>query len=237
MSYIKWILGCLLCLSLSVSSFAADDATEDYDSGYYENEGRIHFKGRLVGILSHAKQTRLPAPTSAVGKASPMSPGHFIANGFGGEVATTLFFGDRVAAELGLGLAVYKVANPAVKAISHNYGTGRDPGKRKKIYALPLTFTMQYHIAPFGAIRPYVGAGYAGTYLFSKAREFKIKSSHGAVIQAGVDFVMTTDMTFNIDVKKYALSPKLTYKKDYGGVSPKLKVDPWVIGVGMGIKF
>ncbi|MES2215661.1 MAG: OmpW family outer membrane protein [Pseudomonadota bacterium] len=239
MLYGKKILSCFIILGLSTSAFALDNAADDYDSGYYENEGRILFKGRICGITSHGKQKGLPAPTSAAGRASPRANSYLIANGFGAEGATTLFFGDNIAAELGLGFNLYKVASPAVSAIAYNYGNGAQPGKRKQIYAIPLTFTMQYHIAPFGAIRPYVGGGYGGSYLFSKAREFKVKSAHGAVGQVGVDLVMTTDITFNLDVKKYSLSPTISYKTNVVGtnLSPKVKIDPWVISVGMGMKF
>ncbi len=226
-------------LGLSTTSIAASKVPEDYDSGYYESEGRIHFKGRILGAISRGNQKGLPQPTSTKGKAAPQKNGHFVANGFGVEGATTLFFGDHIAAELGLGLTVYKVSTTALNAISYNYGNGNTLSKSRRIYAIPATFTMQYHIAPFGAIRPYVGAGYSGTYFLSRAKEFNLKNTHGAVGQFGVDFVMTNDMTLNIDIKKYSLAPKLTYKRNVMGtsLSSKAKIDPWVIAVGAGFKF
>ena len=233
----KKILSCFFLLTISASSMAAG-SSEDYDSDYYANEGRINFKARLFGALSKAKQ-KLPPPTSARGIASPQANPHFISNGFGIEGATTLFFGDYVAAELGLGFGMYKVSGSAVNSVSYNYGNGVVVGKKKQIYTIPLTFTMQYHIAPFGAFRPYVGAGYGGAYLFSRAKEFKIKNAHGVVGQIGMDIVMTTDTTFNIDIKKYSLEPKVTYKRNSIGtnLSSKVKISPWVIAVGMGIAF
>lgn len=235
----------MVVLSLSTSSLAAkkdvddDYNANDYDSAYYENEGRIMFKIRGAGILSNAKQKKLPAPTSIRGKASPQGNSSFITNGYGIETAAVIFFGDNLGAELSTGINMYKTSATAVGQVGHNYSNTAVQGKRKNIYGIPLNFTLQWHFAPFGAIRPYVGGGYNGTYFIAKAKEYKIKSTTGPIIQAGVDFVMTDDTVLSLDVKKVFISPRVTYKASFvrSAISSKVPINPLIISAGIGWKF
>jgi len=232
----------LIVLGLSTSSLAAAkapvDYDSDYDSGFYENEGRINLKLRAFGSITKAKQKNLPAPTK-----SPVAPNnHFLANGYGIEGATTLFFGDYVAAELGIGLGLYKVSSSTVANVGNNYSASPNQGKRHPLYNIPVTFIPQVHLAPFGAIRPYAGAGYSGVYFFTQAKEYRVKSTTGPVIQLGVDFVMTDDTMLNFYIKKYWITPRVTYKSGFLGanapfVSSKLPINPLVVSIGFGYKF
>lgn len=47
--------------------------------------------------------------------------------------------------------------------------------------------TAQYRVAPFGAIRPYVGGGLNGTYMYARSKAIKVNSGFGPVLQVGVD--------------------------------------------------
>ncbi len=224
-------IACLLC---STSSFAS--AKNDYNSGSYKDEGTILVKVRGFFAQTEGKQKGLPTPTAA----SPVAQKHLLENGFGLENANTVFFTDHLAAELAIGGGVYNVSRTALGNVATNYGTGDRTAGKSKLWGIPLTFTMQFHVAPFGAIRPYVGGGYNGTYFISRAKEYKVGIGHGAVFQIGADIVMTDDSLINIDIKKYSLSPKITYKSSFIGggksISSKLKIDPWVIAVGLGFK-
>jgi len=231
----------MIILAFSTSSFAAV-ADNDYDSSdYYENEGRIVFILRGFGAMSQAKQKGLPAPTSILGRASPAKNTHFVSNGYGIEGATEIFFSDHIAAELGVGIGLYKGSNSALAQVATNYSNSPSAWKKRDLFAIPVTFTMQYHIAPFGAIRPYVGGGYNGTYFFTRAKEYKVKSATGPVIQAGVNFVMNDDTMLNVDIKKYYVTTRITYKDSFLGrgnaFSSKLPVNPLVLSVGLGYKF
>lgn len=225
----------IVCLLFSVNSFAS--AKNDYNSGAYKDEGAIVVKFRGFFVQTKGKQKGLPTPTVA----SPVAQKHLLENGFGLENANTVFFTDHLAAELAIGAGVYNVSRTALENVAANYGTNDSTvGKKQLLWGIPLTFTMQFHVAPFGAIRPYVGGGYNGTYFASRAKEYKVGIGHGAVFQIGADIVMTDDSLINIDIKKYSLSPKITYKSSFIGgtqtVSSKLKIDPWVIALGLGFK-
>jgi outer membrane protein W len=226
---------CLLASSVQAKSDMPEG--NDYESNYYASEGSILFKLRAMGIISKSKAKNFPPQ-----KAKPaMGFGHFITNGYGFEGTTTVFFTDNIGAELGLGVTVFKTSSSAQRAAQHNYGSGFIPMKRKDVYGIPLSLMAQYHIAPFGAIDPYVGLGYQGVYFFTKSREYKLGNAHGPAFQVGLDFKLRDDTVFNIDVKRYNLQPKLTYSQTFLGrnppVSGKVKIDPIIVSVGLGLKF
>lgn len=112
--------------------------------------------------------------------------------------------------------------------------------KRHLLIGIPLNLTLQYHIAPYGAIRPYIGIGGNFTYFTSKSKEYIVRSAYGLVFQAGVDVVLTDDTLISIDAKFVKLSPKIKYKSSFlngaDGVSSKMKMDPFVISAGIGFK-
>lgn len=100
---------------------------------------------------------------------------------------------------------------------------------------LPPTLLAQYHFTQFGAFKPYLGAGINYTR-FSDAKDTggtRIalkKNSWGAALQAGVDYALDKNWSLNLDVKKVYMDTTVT------GVG-KLKLDPVLVGVGVGYRF
>ncbi len=109
------------------------------------------------------------------------------------------------------------------------------------LYSIPLHATLQFHVAPFGGIRPYIGGGYHVNYVYSPLKEIDIDFMHGPIIQAGIDFVGKDNTIYNIDIKKYFVtSTKINYSKDYFGssaFSTKTNFSPIIISLGIGMKF
>ena len=211
--------------------------TNDYESNYYATEGSILFKIRAMGIMSKSQNKNFPNPTTQ----PPVKAGHFITNGYGVEGSTTIYFTDNIGAELGLGVAVLRTSNSAIKAANYNYGNSGVVMKNKDVYGVPLSLMAHYSIAPFGPIDPYVGVGYQGMYFFTKSRVYRLSNAHGIAMQVGVDFKLRDDTILNLDVKRYNLSPKLTYSSKYLGsaypVSGNVKINPVIVSVGIGFKF
>jgi len=234
----------IVCLSTTVFSGVAlaakpgnTQSSDDYDSNYYKEEGSILFKVRGSGIFTKGKLKGLPAATQP----NPIKVGNLISNGYGIEGSTTVFFTKNIAGELGLGLQLYKTSSSGINAVGKNYSAKPTEGKKKNIYAVPVSLMFQYHIAPYGAIRPYVGAGYQYTWMVSKAKQFAINSGSGYALQAGVDFALTDDTLISFDVKRYQLEPKVKFKDSFlkgtQGVTSKVKINPIVVSLGMGWKF
>ena len=104
---------------------------------------------------------------------------------------------------------------------------------------LPPTLTLQYHFAPEAGFRPYVGAGvnytrFSGVNLNAPPRLDTENSSVGWALQAGFDVPIAKNMVFNVDVKKIKIETDLFTPVGY---LTTLKIDPLIVGVGLGWKF
>jgi outer membrane protein len=107
---------------------------------------------------------------------------------------------------------------------------------------LPPTLTLQWHFNPDGAFRPYVGAGV--TYSRFSSDDLSVpgvtrlhleNDGWGGAVQAGFDVKLDKSLFLNFDVKKAQVRSDL-----YNGAGAKLshlKVDPLLIGVGIGWRF
>ena len=146
------------------------------------------------------------------------------------EVDITYFFTSNIAAEL---ILTYPQKQD-IRSGSTKIGS---------LKHLPPTLTAQYHFLPEGNIRPYVGAGVNYTLFssvdFIPAVNAALKpgvdsSSFGFALQAGVDFKFDKNLYLNFDVKKVQIKTDIT---SYGTKVGTFKVDPLLIGVGLGWRF
>jgi outer membrane protein len=108
---------------------------------------------------------------------------------------------------------------------------------------LPPTLTAQYHFTGLGAFQPYLGAGVNYTRFsnvtFVPAMQTALqpslsKNSFGLALQVGFDYEFMKNTTLNLDVKKVQI------RTDVSSAGTKVgtfKVDPWLIGVGLGRRF
>jgi outer membrane protein len=103
---------------------------------------------------------------------------------------------------------------------------------------LPPTLLAQYHFLPGAQFDPYVGAGINYT-LISKVDILNgagrlEHDSVGAALQAGVDFRIDGKWSVNLDVKKVQIRSDV----DINGVhASRAKIDPVLLGVGVGYRF
>lgn len=105
---------------------------------------------------------------------------------------------------------------------------------------LPPTLTAQYHFMPQATFRPYVGAGLNYTRFYDidlgGGTLTVDKSSWGPALQVGADIGITKTMFLNVDVKRIWMDTDVKNKAT-GAHLANLKINPWIIGVGVGIKF
>jgi outer membrane protein len=152
------------------------------------------------------------------------------------EVDFTYFFSPNLAAEL---ILTY----PQKHNISANIPTLAVNGEIGSVKQLPPTLTVQYHFTDFGAVKPYLGAGLnytrfssvnlpQGTALGSLTID---KNSFGLAFQAGVDYAIDANWSLNLDIKKVQMRTDL--KSGAAGNLGKIKIDPLLVGVGVGYKF
>jgi outer membrane protein len=103
---------------------------------------------------------------------------------------------------------------------------------------LPPTLTAQYHFLPGANINPYVGAGVNYTLISSVSLLNGAGSlehdSMGLALQAGVDFKLDKNWSINLDVKKVQIRSDVNIS---GVRASEVKVDPLLVGVGVGYRF
>lgn len=146
------------------------------------------------------------------------------------EVDITYFFNKNVAMELILTV-------PQKQTIS---ASGTNIGSLKH---LPPTLTAQYHFTDLGGFKPYLGAGVNYTRFssvrFDPAVDAALnpsidKNSFGWALQAGVDIPLSKNLYLNVDVKKVQIKTDVS---SFGGKVGEFKVNPVLVGVGLGWRF
>ena len=148
------------------------------------------------------------------------------------EVDISYFFTPNIAAEL---ILTYPQ--------KHNVKSGDTV--LGSLRHLPPTLTVQYHFMPNDtAIRPYVGVGLNYTNFSSVSLpnlggaigQLNVKrSSFGWALQAGMDVPLTKNWSLNVAVKKVQIRAEVQAQD--GSEVDTLKVDPLLIGVGLGYRF
>lgn len=141
------------------------------------------------------------------------------------EVDVSYFFTPNIAAELVLTI-------PQKHTVRLD---GSDIGTFKH---LPPTLTMQYHFTPEAKISPYVGAGVTFTRigsvnLLSGTGDLE-NNSMGFALQAGVDYKLDKNWSLNFDVKKVQIRSDVYIN---GARASAVKLDPWMVGMGVGYRF
>lgn len=147
---------------------------------------------------------------------------------------------NQVVPELDLTYMVTKNIGTELILGTARHGLSSDLGSLGRVSLLPPTLTVQYHFAPDAKIRPYVGAGVNYTRFYNNdlnvggAPVSIKKNSFGLAAQVGADVMLNDTYFLNVDVKYIGVKTKASL----GGTSlGTLKVNPWVVGIGVGRKF
>jgi outer membrane protein len=143
------------------------------------------------------------------------------------EVDITYFINKKLAVEL--------ILTVPQKQTVHSGALATDIGTFKH---LPPVITLQYHFDSVNGIKPYVGAGLNYTQITQvnllDGGAGLSSNSWGAALQAGLDFPIDKNLSFNIDVKKVNLKSDVFVGGDNKGL---LKLNPTLIGAGLGYRY
>jgi outer membrane protein len=128
-------------------------------------------------------------------------------------------------------------------------GTTGSIGKLADTWVLPPTLTLQYHFAPEGSFRPYVGAGLNYT-IFYKERasgsleaavgptDVSLSDSFGWALQGGVDIPLNGSLMLNVDLKYIDMDTTARLNTTaIGQQKVNIDINPLVFGVGIGMRF
>lgn len=153
------------------------------------------------------------------------------------EIDISYFFTKNIAIEAICCVVPAKINAKGAVAALGNVG---------EVVAFPPTITLQYHVTDLGAFKPYVGVGVNYTHFFKNGNgtnfaNLTIDDSWGIAGQIGFDYMIDKHWAFNVDVKKIYMQPNAQVNLLTGGgavpLVAKTKIDPWLIGIGVGYKF
>jgi len=102
---------------------------------------------------------------------------------------------------------------------------------------LPPTLTAQYRFTGLTGFVPYVGAGVNYTHFSSVNLPAGVdikRNSYGLAAQIGVDVPLTKNLSLNVDVKKVQIRTDVSAS---GADIGTFKIDPLLVGVGLGWRF
>lgn len=102
---------------------------------------------------------------------------------------------------------------------------------------LPPTLLLQLHPVRRGALRPYLGAGGNLTIFYAQSgglEDLDLSTSLGWALQGGLDIEIGPRGVFNLDLKYVNIETEV---ESGGSRIYDLKINPWVIGAGLGYRF
>lgn len=196
----------------------------------FAKEGDVLVRARAIVVAPNESSGAVSGiPGSKVGVGDSVMP----------EVDFTYMATNHIGAELILATTKHSVSGR---------GTISGLGDVANTWVLPPTLTLQYHFAPDGKIRPYLGAGMNYSVFYSgKATpslnaalgptKVKLGDSVGYALQAGVDIPVSKKVFVNFDVKY--IDMKTTARLTSGATlrTARVKIDPIVAGMGIGFRF
>lgn len=118
----------------------------------------------------------------------------------------------------------------------------------------PPTLTLQYHLPTGTLFKPYIGAGANYTIFYSAdqgpvVQGIDYKNKFAFASQLGADFDISKKMFLNVDVKKLFLSTDASVNAAnltpsgspslapvLSNINADVKINPWVIGIGIGYR-
>lgn len=142
------------------------------------------------------------------------------------DIDISYFFTPNIAAELVL-----------TYPQKHDVNASALGGKIGTLKHLPPTLLAQYHFTNFNGFKPYVGAGVNYTRFSNVDLPLGAtvdRNSWGPALQVGVDIPLTKQLSLNFDIKKVYIKTDVTVP---GVTSGRFKVDPLLVGVGLGWRF
>lgn len=220
-----------LCLTTALLTLSAANSAVFADAS-----DSIDVKIRAVGAFPISnKQTMSLAPVHA-GKTANKK---LLNSGYGAEVSANYFVMNNLAIEGAIGIMHHKVKG--LQSVSNAYMANPHLNlKSHATYVVPVKLTAQYHILPENdSFSPYVGAGYHYAFTTSSPKGVKLSNGHGAVLQAGVDIVLSDNLGLNINVDQYfrKMTAKYTTQVSDQALKGKYRMNPVAVGVGLALYF
>ena len=221
------IVFALMAMSLMTVNFVNAQDNETKEESKSNEFKRWQVRLRAVGVA--------PDESASIGI---IGGDVAISNALIPELDFTYFFTEHFAAELILGTAKHDVK--AINTLAGDVDLG-------SVWLLPPTLTAQYHFytSDQKVFKPYIGAGINYTLFYNvksgDVAGVEYDNAIGYAAQLGFDLMLDDKFFINFDAKRLFLSTDVTV--DASNLAPGLSIpaevdiNPWLIGVGVGMKF
>lgn len=221
------IVFALMAMSLMTVNFVNAQDNETKEESKSNEFKRWQVRLRAVGVA--------PDESASIGI---IGGDVAISNALIPELDITYFFTENFAAELILGTAKHDVQAINTAAGDVNLGS---------VWLLPPTLTAQYHFytSDKKVFKPYIGAGVNYTLFYNvksgDVADVSYDNALGYAAQLGFDLMVDETFFINVDVKRLFLSTDVSV--DASNLAPGLiipaevDINPWLLGVGVGMKF
>jgi outer membrane protein len=221
------IVFALMAMSLMTVNFVNAQDNETKEESKSNEFKRWQVRLRAVGVA--------PEESATIGI---IGGDVAISNALIPELDITYFFTENFAAELILGTAKHDVQAINTAAGDVNLGS---------VWLLPPTLTAQYHFytSDKKVFKPYIGAGVNYTLFYNvksgDVADVSYDNALGYAAQLGFDLMLDETFFINVDVKRLFLSTDVSV--DASNLAPGLiipaevDINPWLVGVGVGMKF
>jgi len=196
----------------------------------WAGDGKWIVRGRVITVAPNEDSTQIGATGSEVAVDDAWVP----------ELDLTYMFNPN------WGLEVIAATSPHDLTATGGALDGADAGE---VWALPPTFTLQYHFGSDSNVDFYLGVGLNFTLFHSYdvsddllglgVDDIDFDNSFGPAANLGCDFKINENWVFNFDVKYIGITTDADLKLATGGTLATVEVDinPIVAGIGIGYKF
>ncbi|PKU25247.1 OmpW/AlkL family protein [Telmatospirillum siberiense] len=217
----------LLAFTSALALFSAVSAANADDAKVGLGAGDLLVRVRALGVLPDVS-----------GRDNALHGKIDIGNDFIPELDAAYYFSDTFAGELIAGTTQHKVKD---KLANSRIDLGN-------VWLLPPTLTGQWHPLGRSAFDPYVGAGVnytifydaGGAQTIAAGQRTKVtyKNNFGEALQFGANYQVNGSWFVNVDVKKIFLSTTAVVKLNgTEATRANVRIDPWLVGVGVGYRF
>jgi outer membrane protein len=224
------VLGATLAPALALVLATPAAAQSDARVGLARGDVLLRLRGILVAPNERSSGIAPAFPSERVKVGDAVMP----------EVDLTWMASDHIGVEL--------IASTTKHTAAGRTGTTGSIGDLASTWVLPPTATVQYHLNPRGHVRPYVGGGINYTVFWnetaSKGLEAAVgrtrvhmSDSVGWAAQAGVDIDLNRRLFLNLDAKYIDMDTNVRLTTTAIGTQrTRLHLDPFVFGVGVGLR-
>lgn len=157
----------------------------------------------------------------------------FVGSGVYAEAELLYKLSDRFSFTTSLG---YLPNDKTQVTFTSSSGSGTDEGG---FTFYPATAGIQFNIAPYGRLRPYIGAGYHYSLINNDFNKIKADSStNGLMFSGGMDYWMDKKWGFSLEAKKYFMGFDIdTTKLVNINSGYDFTYDPLIFMVGLNYRF